>query len=108
MKEGEVAEVFVLPIKWWNFKRRNMARRGLLTSLKYQEDAVKGFQNAKSKVANDMKVPKSFRNSMLERKSKKVKLNIVPVAPKQARRHRPGTKLPRLSSVGFGAGCWVE
>ena len=99
MKEDEVAEVFVLPLKWWNFKRRNNARRGLLTSLKYQEDAVKGFQNAKSKVARDMRVPKSFRNSMLERRSKKVKLNIVPVAPMKPRRHRAGTKLPRLSKV---------
>ena len=99
MKRDEVSEVFILPLKWWNFKRRNNARRGLLTSLKYQEDAVKGFQNAKSKVARDMQVPKSFRNSMLERRNKIAKRLIVPVAPEKPRRHQSKTKLPRLRKV---------
>ena len=47
---GVLPDMFALPLKWWNHKRRDQARRGLLTSLKPQMEAVAAFKLVQSKV----------------------------------------------------------
>ena len=70
---GEMVQVFAVPQKWWIFKQREQARKGLLTSVK-SIDVSKIVNRANSKVDNTaskdaLKQLSGFHTSSSHRKS---------------------------------------
>lgn len=55
------AHVFVLPVAWLAHRRREEARRGLLTSVKYNDAEVKGFKNTPGRVQAQIHMRSSSR-----------------------------------------------
>lgn len=47
---GNEVDVYMVAHKWWSFKRREEARRGLLTSLRDNEEAVRKYKQVSSRV----------------------------------------------------------
>lgn len=98
-------DIFALPVKWWNYKRRDDARRGLLSSTAYQDDAVRNFKKVKSKCGDTRLPPVSMKHIRPVRK-------LLPVAYKRPPRAQSkikadiakGSKLrhPRRSSGKSG------
>lgn len=83
--------IYIVTQKWWDFRRRDEARRGMLTCVRSNEHAIKHLkENAKSKLASKLeKDAKSMKNSSsgVSRNDKKTG-TITPRGSVRAGRHR--------------------